>query len=414
MPRQATPDHRSPQVKLRVVDDDAAPATFSADAPWNTNPRDLPKRGWIYGGHYLTGTVSATVADGNVGKTILALAEAVAITTGRDILGVGHKDAGRRVLFWSGEESRFEIMRRVFAICQHYGINPRELMPNDSSQGLFIASGLDSPLCIARAGPHGMTFDAAAAEALKEFIGENGIEVALFDPFVTTHQVPENDNMAINAVIGVLRGIAADCSIAIGVFHHTRKPMQGGGGEATVGDARGASALIDGARSARVLNNMTEAEGRQAKVDNHRNYFRCDSGKANYMPPATGSQWFEKVSITLPNVDIFDDSDDACGDCMGVVVPWRFPQVFDNVTPDHMRAVRDMAREGDYRADPRSPDWIGRAIAEVLDLDTEEDKGRVKAILKAWLNKGVLRVSKHKDETRRERSFVVPGEWAES
>ena len=404
-----TPHSTRAQANLHLVDD-AAPATFSADAPWDTNPRDLPKRGWIYGGYYMTGTVAATVADGNVGKTILALAEAIAIATGRDLLGVGHEDAGRRVLFWSGEESRFEIMRRVFAVCQHYGVDPRELMPNDSGQGLFIASGNDFPVCIARAGPHGLTFDAAGAGALSEFIGENGIEVALFDPFVTMHQVPENDNNSINAVIGVLRGIAADCYIAIGVFHHTRKSMQGGG-EATVGDARGASALIDAARSARVLNNMTEAEGRQAKVHNHRNYFRCDIGKANYMPPATGSQWFEKVSITLPNVDIFDDSPDASGDCMGVVVPWRFPQPFDSVTPDHMRTVRDMARDGAYRADPQSPDWIGRAVAEVIGLDAQDDKGRIKAILKAWVANGVLKVVKRKDAERKLRAFVEAGAW---
>ena len=422
MPREGTPGHRSPQVKLRVVDDDdePAPANFSADAPWDTDARNLPTRGWIYGGHYLTGTVSATVANGGTGKTILALAEAIAMTTGRDILGVGHDDGGRRVLFWSGEESRFEIMRRVFAACQHYGVDPRELMPNDSSdefclsgQGLFIASGLDSPLCIARAGPHGLAFDAAGAEALAEFIRENSIEVAIFDPFVTIHQVPENDNVAINAVVGVLKRIADDCRIALEIVHHTRKQVQGGG-ESTVGDARGASALVDAARSARVLNDMTEAEGRRAKVSNHRNYFRCDNGKANYMPPATGSQWFQKVPLTLPNRDPFDDSPNAIGDIVGVVVPWRFPQPFDNVTPDHMRRVRDMAREGEYRADPRSPDWIGHAVAEVLDLDPEDDKARIKAVLKAWLANGVFKVAKRKDETRRERSFVVPGAWAES
>ena len=52
----------------------------------------------------------------------------------------------------------------------------------------------------------------------------------------------------------------------------------------------------------------------------------------------------------------------------------------------------------------------GRAVAEVLDLDPEEDRKRIKAVLTVWIGNGALKVTKRKNETRRERSFVVPGD----
>jgi hypothetical protein len=74
-----------------------------------------------------------------------------------------------------------------------------------------------------------------------------------------------------------------------------------------------------------------------------------------------------------------------------------------------------MAAAGSYRKDSRSEDWIGRAVAEVLDLDLndEADLKQVKNILKTWFANGVLDVKPRKDETRHERNYVVPGNWAD-
>jgi len=86
------------------------------------------------------------------------------------------------------------------------------------------------------------------------------------------------------------------------------------------------------------------------------------------------------------------------------------PGVFEGVTTADMMRVRVMAGAGDYRSDPQSADWIGKAVAEVLDLDAEADKKRIKALLKTWISNGVLNVERRKDATRRERSYVVPGD----
>jgi hypothetical protein len=387
------------------------------------NPADHPPREWLYGRHYLKGSVSATVADGGTGKTTLVLTEAIAMATGRNLLGIEpfvHKqevEAGeecdpsrpQRVLFWNGEEARDEIDRRVFAICQAHGI------PLGKLEGqLDILSGIDDlPITIARMEHGTLVFD---DELIKQLTEETLYDVMIFDPFVTTHRVPENDNMAIDAVVRKFKEIACGIrtidrwgtsisSKAVELTHHARKPMSGDHGDRRVADARGASAFIDAVRAARVLNKMTETEATRADIgeaDRWR-YIRTDNGKANYAAPCDATPWYRLSSIILPN-----------GDDVGVVTAWKFPGAFDNVTTAHMERVREMARTGQYRADARSPDWIGHAVAEVLDIDAETNAKRIKAILKTWYGTGALKKTSGKGRGRHDVTYVEPGEFEAS
>jgi hypothetical protein len=68
----------------------------------------------------------------------------------------------------------------------------------------------------------------------------------------------------------------------------------------------------------------------------------------------------------------------------GGTVGKREPQINPQRHRGDMLKVRAMAAEGEYRSDTQSPDWIGRAVAEVLNLDAEDDKARIKALGKVW------------------------------
>ena len=57
--------------------------SFSAAAMRAVTPRE-----WVYGRHLIRGYVSCTVSPGGAGKTTLALTEAIALATGRPLLGV--------------------------------------------------------------------------------------------------------------------------------------------------------------------------------------------------------------------------------------------------------------------------------------------------------------------------------------
>jgi hypothetical protein len=373
----------------------------------NLDPATLPPRDWLYGRHYLKGAVSATIADGGVGKSTLALTEAIAMVTGRALLGITpnkvcfeDEQVACRVLYYNAEESLAEIQRRVLAICQHFDIPRQELAE------LTVISGHNMPLVVAKTDTDGLTFDDDAV-AFLECCGDDAV---ILDPFVSVHHCPENDNVAIDAVVKRLGRVAdgtmcPDGPKALEIVHHSRKPAQGGNIEIGSADARGASALSDGVRSLRMLNRMTEREATQAKVGNSKNYFRVDNGKANYAAPSEGSAWFQHKSVILPN-----------GDDVGIVLPWHFPGAFEGVSADHMRKVRDLARSGTYRADSRAEEWIGKAVAEVLDLDPDAGGGdfkRIGIILKRWYKNGVLRKVERQDESRQHRVFVEPGDWNE-
>ena len=55
-----------------------------------------------------------------------------------------------------------------------------------------------------------------------------------------------------------------------------------------------------------------------------------------------------------------------------------------------MRWMREEVRHQKYRYDPRSPDWVGLALAKHLGQDPRADRKKLNAILRAWYANGVL------------------------
>jgi hypothetical protein len=157
-----------------------------------------------------------------------------------------------------------------------------------------------------------------AASARPRVITTNQIAVTQIDPFIASHSVPENDNTAMEVVIKTWAAIAAQTNTSIEIKHHTRKPLRGGQGDNSASDARGASAVIDGLRSARTINRMTQAEAETARIENNKAYFKVESGKANMRGQDGKPAWFKLVSVILPN---FDN--------VGTIVTWKAPEAFE-------------------------------------------------------------------------------------
>ena len=68
------------------------------------NPMEIPRRGWLHGGHYIRQAATATVAPGGFGKTTLTIYEAIMMVT-----------MGLAVWYLSGEDPKVEIDRRIAA-----------------------------------------------------------------------------------------------------------------------------------------------------------------------------------------------------------------------------------------------------------------------------------------------------------
>jgi len=383
----------------------AAPQDEFDATPWTaTDPKRLPRRQWLYGRHYIRQFVTATISPGGIGKTSLVLAEAVAMVTGRPILGVPVESTSR-VWVWNGEDPMEELQRRILAICLHYGISQSEL------DGLFLDSGRSREICIAKELRGGAVVSVPDYDKVLASVERNRIDVVVIDPFVSSHRVNENDNNSIDLVAKAWARIADEANCSVELVHHARKT---GGDEVTVEHARGAVALISAARSARALNSMSEDEeakiGHQALGGVRKQFFRIDNGKANLALPPNRSRWIKMETVTLPNGSggLIDD-----GDEVGVPTPWEWPDAFEGVTADHLEeAKRRIGREPKWREDAQSSNWVGHAIGDLFGVVSGEKDGRnkLKSILKGWIASGALRVVEAPDDMRHMRRWVVVGD----
>jgi hypothetical protein len=364
-----------------------------------TDPATIPVRDWVYKRLLIRKFVSATVAPGGVGKTALTIAETLSMVSGLDLLGEREALFGgrRRIWLYNLEDPAEELARRIQATAKHY-----DLTPEDLADRLFVNSGRDQPLVIAISARSGFLILRPVLDQLTAEIVARQIDVMIVDPFVSCHQISENDNSAIDAVTKQWAAVASDANCAIHLVHHTRKQM--GDAEITVDSSRGGKALTDACRLVRVVNRMTKDEGEKAGVENHRLHFRTYDDKANLAPPADKSTWFKLHSVNLGNGPFMG----AGGDDIGVVTSWAWPDPLEGMTGPDFDKVAARIRSGRWRESPQAKDWVGIAVAGALDikLETKSDRARVLGMIRIWLASGSLIVVDGEDAKRMPRKFI--------
>ena len=107
------------------------------------------------------------------------------------------------------------------------------------------------------------------------------------------------------------------------------------------------------------------------------------------------------------------------GEYVGVATPYKLPDMFDGISAKDARELQRLVgaaaeRDEPFRQDVRAANWVGKAVAVVLDLDLEKkhEKTRCKALVKKWLDTNVLRAETWPSKRDgREVQVVVVGEW---
>jgi hypothetical protein len=374
-------------------------------------PESLPRRQWLYGHHYIRRFVSGTVATGGMGKSALALVEALAMATGRDLLG--HRSRGKfRVWYVNLEDPMDEIERRVGGILLRYGISAQEVEGQ-----LFIDSGRDRDFTLVTTTRNGVEVQEQLCAEIEVQIKALGIDVLIIDPLISALRIAENDNNAMDVAIKRLARIAENTNCAVELLHHTRKGSLNDSGEPSIDDARGASSFGGAVRVGRVLRRMTKQDAGKAEVDNHEQFFRAHLAKANMSPRLDKSEWYQ-----LQSVDLGNDSAEELSDQVGVVTRWEWPDVCEELGEFDLYRVQKAVNEGPgailpggsndgWRRDSQASAWVGKAVANVLGMSIEHDKPRIKRLLDTWIASGALKVVRKVDQRRKEKEFVEVGEW---
>jgi AAA domain-containing protein len=380
-----------------VARTEAQPAKIRATPYVLPDPKTIPQRDWLYGTHLIRGFASATFAPGAAGKTSLKLVEAIAMATGRALLGV--KPRRRcRVWYWNGEDPQEEIDRRIAAICIYYGISGQEL-----EGWLFVDTGRRMKIVIAGYDPKsGNTIYEPVVNELIETITANKIDVFVVDPFVKSYRVSENDNGAMDMVATQWVDIAEIANIAIELVHHTKKL---GGTEANVESGRGAGSVSAAMRSVDVVNKMQPEEGKKVGIEGLelRQYFSVIDDKPNMTMSPESKTWYRLVPVSLGN-----GPNGSEGDSVGVATPWKWPDPLAGVAGVDFDKVAAAVRGGDWRKSLQSPKWVGKAVAQALklDLDSKADKAKAGELVKYWLGTRALVETEVVDEKGKPRPAV--------
>lgn len=361
------------------------------------DPSLIPRREFLYGRHYVRKYLTATFGAGGGGKSANAVTEALAMCTGRPLLG-GKLEEPLRVWYINAEDDPVEIERRFAGAIKHYGIRPEQIEGR-----LFADSGRLQDFVIMREDGKRTRVCEPVVEAFKDELKRNRIDVAIIDPFVSTHEVEENDNSKIQRVATQWVLIAEKTGTAIELIHHVTKNNM----EITADSGRGAGALKDKCRSVRTINQMTESEAEAAAIPQHDRlgYFRVDFGKANLAKRSGKSEWRRFESVKLGNGK--GNLAAINGDEIGVVVPWEWPTaekiVEEGFTPEQIELIRVRIANEDYKYDQKGSPWAGEAVAYALELDMDGTnwKKHAKKMLDALIKERILEVATDKDPVSR-------------
>jgi len=402
---------------LQGVIDPASSPHHIEPKPFCLRPtQDIPPRQWLYGRHFIRGFLSLTVAPGGLGKSSMLIAECLSMVSGKPILGIAPARP-LSVWIWNGEDPREETERRIAAACSHFGLSEADL-----GGRLHMDSGRDLPIALASYASGKVGINAGQASELVKALQKAEIDVLIIDPFVTSHQVPENDTTAMNAVVATFRNIASKANCAIELVHHVSKNGAMNSQEMGIYASRGAGAVIDGVRAARQLIRMTQDQAEKFGVEKPSDYFSVNSGKAN-LAPLEKVEWRQMISVPLHNgSDLWPE-----GDSVGVCSPWTPPDAFDGVQVRDLKAVQDAidALDEPPAFSDNAQRWVGFVVAKVLGLDVGEvgskkddrdskqnlARARIRTMIKTWIKSEALKVEEaYSSRDGRKTPIVLVGE----
>jgi hypothetical protein len=288
-----------------------------------------------------------------------------------------------------------------------------QLTPEMVGGRLFIVAKGEMKFKMAKYGRSNIVeINETLKQQLISFVSDNKIDVVSIDPVVKTHAINENFNIEIAQVVEAFDEIATGRArdgdrqstargkrCAVHLWAHTGK-MRGEG--ATVESVRGAKALTDAVRSARILETMSKDEAKDLKLDEPGFYFRGFNGKRNFAPPSAVSDWYRLVNVPIDN--------GFPGDELGVVTRWEHPGAEASValllTQAVIDAIRAVVRAGEWRAYVTAAAWVGKPIAKVMNLDPDEDRETIQTVIKKLIQDGVLKEVQRRDNHRESKVFV--------
>jgi hypothetical protein len=186
--------------------------------------------------------VGQLIAEGGIGKTMVACQLAVSVAVGARFLGAFDVASPGRVLLVLAEEDLDEAQRRLFHAVTISGADPPEA-------GAIVVLPLYGITCsMLELDSTGNLLETSFLHWIREYIAKSDFRLVVFDP-LTRFAGPkaEVDNAAGTRFVQALESLAAPNRFILNA-HHVNKISRGKDGRLDASSGRGSSSLVDGAR----------------------------------------------------------------------------------------------------------------------------------------------------------------------
>ncbi len=245
----------------------------------------VPERVWFWEDRVPKGAVTLLGGDGGTGKSLLVLQLAVAAATDQPFLG--REVEGGSVIYFSAEDDKDELHRRLSSITRSKGVPfaalTRLILRSLAGEDALLA--LDDRLKLTQTALYD-ELDAKAAEY-------PDLRLIVIDTLADTYPANENDRVKVRQFMGLLRRLALrhKCAVVL-LGHPSLTGMASGQGTS------GSTAWNNSARARLYLERVTGNDGQER----HPDLRRLTVKKSNY-GPVSGElyvQWqvgvFEEVA----------------------------------------------------------------------------------------------------------------------
>jgi hypothetical protein len=333
---------------------------------------DIPPRQWAYGRFLLFGSAAVIGAVDGGGKGAIAVVIALAMITGKPLLGERIWRTGA-VAIVTYEDDEIEWHRRIAAACDHHKLDYEDVL----AKVHFIRKPGDR---VTFAAQHdGKVIFPDGGEIIDQ-LKAIGAVLLIVDPFNHAHNLDDGNNNAMMAkVAGELSNVAHQSGAAVLVLHHLRKGATG-----QPDDLMGATSLRATFRSCLILARMAPDLAKKMTIADGWRYIHVAGSKENYAPPPERATWFKLIGVPLSN----GTTDYPDGDNVAVATIWQPRALFEGMDSTTLAAVFAELRQtvhGPNKQAKNTP-WAGKALIGIGGRN-EHEAGRIVA---AWLESGVL------------------------
>jgi hypothetical protein len=276
------------------------------DFPWR-ELEDIPPQEYFAYPYYPRGQSALLIGAGGTGKSLLAVAEALAIVTGRpEIAGWPQGAVKQRcnVLYLSDYDDVRTMRGRIAAACLKHGIDRSEI--NGANPGGFtflvnhtFATGDDDGIILAHKDALGRPIvNQDTVKSLIQDMKRQKIGVLILDPIERFHRVTDESNLSMRAIVDAIQQIedkTGACVMSITNSDEDEDDEPGYGEP----DIHPMDSTFTGAMwSVRTMHDMPNAsKALRSHAARWRDIFRVDDAKHKAAPLREEPRFFERQDI---------------------------------------------------------------------------------------------------------------------